>query len=110
MKKFIIGFNIFFLTNFFILSELQPQIKNEIIVRVGGLIISSFDVQNEIITNLVLNKQEISQENINAKKNFAIKNLINKTVKNTEIQHDVIIGIVLQCSWLFHIVVSANNN
>ena len=59
MKKFIIGFNIFFLTNFFILSELQPQIKNEIIVRVGGLIISSFDVQNEIITNLVLNKQEI---------------------------------------------------
>ena len=50
------------------------------------MIISSFDVQNEIITNLVLNKQEISQENINAKKNFAIKNLINKTVKNTEIQ------------------------
>ena len=70
-KKFLIGLNIFFLINFFAVSEIRSQINNEIIVRVGSLIISSFDVQNEIVTNLLLNKQEITQENINNNKNFA---------------------------------------
>ena len=55
-------------------------------MRVGSLIISSFDVQNEIVTNLLLNKQEITQENINNNKNFAVKNLINKSIKKNEIK------------------------
>ena len=85
-KKFLIGLNIFFLINFFAVSEIRSQINNEIIVRVGSLIISSFDVQNEIVTNLLLNKQEITQENINNNKNFAVKNLINKSIKKNEIK------------------------
>ena len=85
MKKILLGLNIFLLTNLIIFSEIRSQINNEIIVRVGSLMVSSFDVQNEIMTNLVLNKKEISQENINNRKNFAIKNLINKTIKKGEI-------------------------
>jgi len=85
-SKFLIGLNIFFLTNFIVFSEIRSEINNQIVVRVGNLIISSFDVQNEIITNLVLNKQEISQENINNNKNYAIKNLINKSIKKNEIK------------------------
>ena len=86
MKKILLGLNIFLLTNLIIFSEIRSQINNEIIVRVGSLMVSSFDVQNEIMTNLVLNKKEISQENINNRKNFAIKNLINKTIKKNEIE------------------------
>ena len=69
MKKILLGLNIFLLTNLIIFSEIRSQINNEIIVRVGSLMVSSFDVQNEIMTNLVLNKKEISQENINNRKN-----------------------------------------
>ena len=47
--------------------------------------VTSIDIQNEIITNLVINGQEISQENINSNKGYAIKNLINKSMKRGEI-------------------------
>ena len=42
-------------------------------------------MQNEILTSLILNKTEISQENINNYKSFAIKNLISKSIKKSEI-------------------------
>jgi hypothetical protein len=48
-------------------------------------LVTSIDIQNEIITNLVINGQEISQENINSNKGYAIKNLINKSMKRGEI-------------------------
>ena len=85
-KKFLIILNIFFFSNVILLSEIRSQINNEIIVRVGGSIVSTFDVQNEIVTSLVLKKQEISQENIDNQKNFAIKRLINKLIKKNEIK------------------------
>ena len=47
--------------------------------------ITSIDVQNEIITNLIVQRREITQENINNNKNYAIKNLINKSIKQSEI-------------------------
>jgi parvulin-like peptidyl-prolyl isomerase len=67
------------------LAELKSQIINNIVVKVGGLLISSVDVQNEIITNLVINKKEITQSNIDNVKNYALKNLINKSIKKIEI-------------------------
>ena len=85
-KKFLIILNIFFFSNVILLSEIRSQINNEIIVRVGGSIVSTFDVQNEIVTSLVLKKQKISQENIDNQKNFAIKRLINKLIKKNEIK------------------------
>ena len=44
-----------------------------------------YNIQNEIITNLIINKMEITQENIDSNKGFAVKNLINKTIKKGEI-------------------------
>jgi len=84
-NKILISLSIFFLINNFFSSVLRSQINNAIIVKVGNSLITSIDIQNEIITNLVINKQEITQENINNNKNYAIKNLVNKSIKRNEI-------------------------
>ena len=86
MKKTnLIFISIFILFNNFFFINLQSQINNTIVVKVGELLVTSIDIQNEIITNLVINGQEISQENINSNKGYAIKNLINKSMKRGEI-------------------------
>ena len=75
----------FILLSNLIFLNLQSQINNKIVVKVGELLVTSVDIQNEIITNLLINKQEITQENINNNKNFSIKNLINKSIKQGEV-------------------------
>jgi hypothetical protein len=75
----------FILINNLIFLNLQSQIINNIMIKVGGSLVTSIDLQNEIITNLVINKQEITQENINNNKNYAIKNLIKKSIKISEV-------------------------
>ncbi|MDC6482003.1 hypothetical protein PQY72_00785 [Pelagibacteraceae bacterium] len=72
--------------NCFIFSNTQSQINNQIIVKVGDEIITSVDIKNEIMTNLLINNQEISQNIIDQSKNFAIKKLINKSIKKSEIE------------------------
>ena len=82
-----IFFNILFyllFTNFFSIYT-QAQINNVIVAKVGDSILSSVDIQNEIITNLVLANKEITQININNNKNYATKNIINKLIKRSEI-------------------------
>ena len=83
-NKVLITVSIYFLSTF-AFSDLESQIKNRIVVKVGNSLISSIDVQNEIITNLVLSNQMITQENINKNKDFSLKNLINKSIKRNEI-------------------------
>jgi hypothetical protein len=87
MKKINLKYIFFFLIfcNFFFLN-LQSKINNNIVVKVGELLITSLDIQNEIITNLMINDQEITQVNINNGKNYAIKNLISKSIKRGEIK------------------------
>ena len=75
----------FFLINNFVSSDSDSEINNSIVVKVGNLVITSIDVQNEIITNLLINNNEITQENINKNKNYAVKNLISKSIKKSEI-------------------------
>ena len=67
--------NIFFLVllNNFIFLNLYAQINNSIVAKVGDSLITTVDVQNEIITNLIMNKQIVTQLNIDKTKNFAIK-------------------------------------
>ena len=72
-------------TIFLISLDLKSEIRNKIIIKVGNSLITSIDIQNEIITNLVISKKEINQKNINDGKQFAIKSLINKEIKNIEI-------------------------
>ena len=79
---------IVFLIFVFFLSFLTistAEIKNSILVKVGNEIITSLDLRNEILTNLIINKIDVNQENIDASKNLAIKNLINKKIKRIEI-------------------------
>ena len=87
MKKFnLIVLSFFIIVNIFFLSNLQSQINNIIVIKVGESLITSIDIQNEIITKLVLSKQEITQENIEKSKPYAIKNLISKSMKKSEIE------------------------
>ena len=86
MKKINLTFIsvIIFLNSSFFLM-LHAKINNNIVVKVGESLVTSIDIQNEVVTNLMINKKEITQENINNYKNLAVKNLINKTIKNSEI-------------------------
>jgi hypothetical protein len=86
MKKFNLLIIFFFiLINNFIFLNVSSEINNFIVVKVGQFLVTNLDVENEIRTNLILNKKEITQENINNIKNFAIKNLISKSIKKNEI-------------------------
>ena len=85
MIKKILCFSFLVLTSSFFFTDIKSEIKNIIIVKVGKSLITSVDVENEIITNLLINNQEIIQKNINTNKDFAIKNLINKSIKKNEI-------------------------
>ena len=66
-------------------TELKSQINNSILVKVGNSLITAIDLENEIKTNLIINGQELSQVNINNNKGYSVKNLINKSIKNSEI-------------------------
>jgi len=70
----------------FVLTSLKSQINNIIVVKVGNTFISSIEVENDIITHLLIRGQEITQNNINGYKNFAIKDLISNRIKRIEIQ------------------------
>jgi len=86
MKKIsLIIISILILFSNFIFLNLQSQINNIIIVKVGESLITSLDVENEIITNLIIKKQEINQASVNNSKKYDIKNLINKSIKKNEI-------------------------
>ena len=74
------------INNFFVFSNLQSQINNDILVKVGEQLITTIDLQNDVITNLVINKQEVNQNNINNTKDYSIKKLINKAIKRIEIK------------------------
>lgn len=66
-------------------TKLIPN-ENKIIVKVGNEIITSYDLENEIRTNLVFQKLDITQDNIDKFKNQAIKNLINRKIKSKEVK------------------------
>ena len=85
MNKIYIIICFFFLSNSFIFSSSQSQTINKIVVKVGASIITSEDIRNEILTNLTVAKIEISQENINKYKDYAIKSLIKNSIKKSEI-------------------------
>ena len=84
-KANLIIISVFILLNNLIFLNLHSQINNQIEVKVGDSLITTIDVQNEILTNLIVNKQEFTQENIDNKKNYAIKYLIRQSIKKSEI-------------------------
>ena len=85
-KTSLIILSIFILINNLVFLNLYSEIKNKIVVKVGESLVTSIDIQNEIITKLIINRQEITQENINSSKNNAVKKLVNKLIKKNEIK------------------------
>ena len=81
IKNYFKILSFFLLFNFFFIFNLNSQINNFIIVKVGGSLITSTDLENEIITTLVINKQEVNQTNVDQSKDYAIKKLMNKSIK-----------------------------
>ena len=74
-----------FLNNFIFLNAFA-QIENTIVVKIGEKVVTSVDLQNKIYTSLFINKQEFTQKNIDAVKNFALKSLINNAIKKIEVE------------------------
>ena len=54
----------------------KSEVTNTIVVKVGNEIITSYDIKNEILTNIILNNNEINQKNIDTFKKIAVKKLI----------------------------------
>lgn len=85
MNKTLIGLIFFLSLDNFYMPAARSQIISNIVVKVGETIVTSIDIKNQIITNLVLGKKEINQIAVNANKNYALKNLINNSIKRNEI-------------------------
>ena len=66
--------------------NLNAQIKNSIIAKVGSEIITTYEVENEIRTILFFAKAPLNQENINNFKNTALQSLVKRAIKKTEIK------------------------
>jgi len=77
-------FFIILLTLFFDSFVLAKNTK--ILVKIENEIITNFDVQNKIISSLILAKKQINQENINNFKKASLENLIQNRLKKIELK------------------------
>jgi peptidyl-prolyl cis-trans isomerase SurA len=78
--------SILFLVSNFVCFNLNSQISSSIVVKVGNSIVTSSDLENEVMTYLVINQKEATQKNVNQYKKFAIKNMVNKLLKLNEVK------------------------
>ena len=83
MKSFLL----FFIVSFFFLSTetLYSKISNSILLKVGNKIVTNYEVKNKIISTLILSNQDINQKNINKIKKQSVELLIQKKVKEIEL-------------------------
>ena len=65
---------------------LSAEIKNSILVKVGNEIITSVEVEIEIMSLLFINNRPINQEEIDKIKRPVVKSLITRTIKEVEIK------------------------
>ena len=77
---------IFIIFTYLILINVSfANIQNKIIANIGNQIITSHELKNKIITNLILNNQEINQSNVNNDKQSALRSLVNYKLKKNEV-------------------------
>ena len=81
LKIFIIIVNIFFITKIAI-----AEIKTDIVLKVNDKIITNFDIKNKILSELLLAKLELSQNNIDNAKKQSLNSLINLKIKKSELE------------------------
>ena len=88
IRIFIIIYNIFFITNI-----ATAEIKTDIALKVNDKIITSFDIKNKILSELLIAKLELNQNNINNKKKTKLKFFNKFTIKKITIGE-----ILLKCT------------
>ena len=76
---------IFFLSLLFS-NNLAADINNRIIAKIGDEIITGFDVENKIKTNLLLSGEKINQANVDKIKSTTLNTLVNLRLKSNEIK------------------------
>ena len=69
-----------------VMNSSNSSIENKIIVKVGKEIITLFELENKINTTLILTNQEINQKNINKIKKQSIDSLVQKKIKEIELE------------------------
>ena len=81
IKLYKITLSIFLAFFIFPIVSTNATLKNNIIVKVGNEIITSFELENKIKSTLLLTKQQLTQENINKVKSLSLKSLVNLKLK-----------------------------
>ncbi len=84
MNKYLISKIFFFIIFFFQINFLQSN-ENKILVIVDAEPITSYELKNKILTQLIMSNQAIDQQNIDQSKKSAINYLINLKLKKNEI-------------------------
>ena len=80
-------FSILIITCFFLIFEKSySKINNLISVKIGNKIITNYELKNKILTTLILSDQEINQSNINKLKSQSLESLIQKKIKEIELE------------------------
>lgn len=81
IRIFIIIYYIFFFTNI-----ATAEIKTDIALKVNDKIITSFDIKNKILSELLIAKLELNQNNINYAKKQSLNSLINLQLKKSQLE------------------------
>ena len=80
-------FSILIITCFYFFFEKSySKINNLISVKIGNKIITNYELKNKILTTLILSDQEINQSNINKLKSQSLNSLIQKKIKEIELE------------------------
>ena len=85
MKNYKLSFIFFFLIILNFDNYCKAKIENKIIIRVGSQIITNYEIQNKILTELILANLQVNQKNINSFKKKAHDDLINLKLKKKEL-------------------------
>ena len=70
-----------YLVNCLVNQNLFANYENKILIKIENELITSYDVKNKILSNLILSNQEITQENINKQKKQALNSLMQFKLK-----------------------------
>ena len=62
----------------------------KILVKIDNQIVTNYDLQNEIRTQLFLRGVEINQSNVDKIKNLSMQNLINRAIKNEKLNEETL--------------------
>ena len=81
--------NIIILINFIMILMTSALIAKEnflkIIVKIDNQIVTNYDLENEVKTQIFLRGQKLNQDNVDNIKNLSMQNLITRAIKKIEI-------------------------